>query len=110
MVDVKTLSPGDTVKIVGEWCSGCHQNNDGEMDHWLGKMMTVREVVDDGDSYGMYVEMEEDINEYDGDGWDWFPAAIECVISCAADNDNEFYIDDAELMSVLGFAGKDIFV
>ena len=57
---------GDKVRIVSEWNSGCNQNGAGEMDHWLGQVMTIREITTTGSYY-----MEEDQHEHYGDGWIW---------------------------------------
>lgn len=62
---------GDKVRIVSEWGKGCHQNCDGEMDKWLGKTMTIREI----NCWGDY-RMEEDKNEAVGNGWLWNNACI----------------------------------
>ena len=43
MVELKDLAPGMKIKIVDEWVPGCRQNYDGQMDHWLGKIVTVKE-------------------------------------------------------------------
>ena len=32
---------GDKVRIVSNWGKGCHENSDGKMDKWLGKVMTI---------------------------------------------------------------------
>lgn len=76
---VRQLVPGDQVKIVDEWVEGCNENSDGDMDKWLGEVMTVRSVEDD-EYDGPIVHMEEDIEELFGCGWSWFPPAIEDVI------------------------------
>lgn len=63
--EFKELKPGDKVRIVNErtfYMEPC-----GEMDHWLGKIMTVREVVDGACA----IKMVEDIDEFEGDGWFW---------------------------------------
>ena len=63
---------GDKVRIVSAWPkdgSAC-QNNEGKMDKWLGKVMTVRKVT------SRFYTMEEDREEW-FDGWMWYPAAIE---------------------------------
>lgn len=56
---------GDRVRIVGKWVSG-KQACDGEMNHWLGTVMTVRAIGRSG-----WYKMEEDKSEYGGDGWFW---------------------------------------
>lgn len=57
---------GDKVRIVSEWGCGCCQNPDGKMDKWLGKVMRIRRI----DNYRTY-RMQEDKEEYCGDGWFW---------------------------------------
>ena len=46
-------------------------NADGKMDKWLGRVMTIR--YKDVDAY----HMEEDQDEYDGEGWWWFDTDLE---------------------------------
>ena len=84
MVEMSDLEPGMKVRIVstrdtydGSW------NAAGEMDHWLGQVMTVRSV--DVDT----CKMEEDIDDRsDGEeGWFWYPQMIECIVEC---KDTEF--------------------
>lgn len=62
--------PGDRVRIVSKWSGCCHQNKQGNMDLWLGKVMTIRECCDD------FYYMEEDKNENAGTGWLWYEEAI----------------------------------
>lgn len=62
---------GDKVRIVSEWGEGCYQNKAGEMDKWLGKTMTIREVTPNN-----YYLMEEDNAERSGTGWAWNDACI----------------------------------
>ena len=62
---------GDRVLIKKKWESG-HQNRDGEMDHWLGKIMTVR-----SHSSLERLRMDEDHEENDGFGWSWDIGDIE---------------------------------
>ena len=72
MVDVSTLCTGDKVRIVSKWGYGCYENLDGEMDKYLGKIMTVKSVESDT------VRMFED-----GGQWHWYPDAIdETVDEC----------------------------
>lgn len=61
--EFEKLKPGDKVRIVSERMDG--MNMSGEMDKWLGKVMTVRERWNK-DS----IRMEEDKYEYVG-GWFW---------------------------------------
>lgn len=62
---------GDKVRIVSAWGKGCYQNKAGEMDKWLGKTMTIREVTPNN-----YYLMEEDNAERSGTGWAWNEACI----------------------------------
>ena len=70
--EFKKLKPGDKVKIVRKRVSG--MNCMGEMDKWLGKVMTVKEHT-----VGGAVHMVEDQHEYCG-GWYWSRNMIECKI------------------------------
>ena len=59
---------GDKVRIVDHRTG--RMNTSGEMDKWLGKVMTIR-----GLSWFGYW-MEEDYGEYLGDGWMWDDSMI----------------------------------
>ena len=54
---------GDKVRIVN--CRTFQMNDNGGMDKWLGKIMTIKAL--EGDGYRML----EDRNEYFGNGWYW---------------------------------------
>jgi hypothetical protein len=56
---------GDRVRIVDKWNAGTNENPSGRMDHWLGKVMTIRFVS------AHYYEMVEDQSENSGYGWYW---------------------------------------
>ena len=65
VAEFKKLKVGDKVRVVktkdkGSW------NSKGKMDKWLGKVMTVRQILEDGD-----IRMVEDRGEYRGEGWYW---------------------------------------
>lgn len=64
---------GDKVRIVSEWGKGCYQNEEGKMDKWLGKVMTIRRV----DCVTLCYRMVEDESEQDGYGWYWYENSIE---------------------------------
>lgn len=68
---------GDKVRIVDSWNENTNENKDGLMDHWLDKVMTIRDV-----QYDHYYYMEEDRNEYLGEGWRWNEA---CIAGLASD-------------------------
>lgn len=55
---------GDKVRIVSKKTGGSWNSN-GEMDKWLGKVMTIRAAV-----AGVYKMMEDD-EEFGGGGWFW---------------------------------------
>ena len=78
MVDINELYPGCKVRIVNQWAPSCHQAPSGDMDRWLGGVMTVQEITSKG-----YVIMEEDAGNgpaYQNGHWRWFPAAIAEVL------------------------------
>lgn len=64
---------GDKVLIVSKRTP--HMNSNGKADHWLGKIMTIRECG--GGGYRMY----EDRNEWYGNGWHWTDKEIVCSTS-----------------------------
>ena len=64
---------GDKVRIVSKWGKGCHENADGKMDKWLGKVMTIISVHCDRKCY----KMKEDESEQYGYGWYWYENSIE---------------------------------
>lgn len=78
MFPIEHLHIGDVVKIVDEWeePDWGRQESEGDMDHWLGKTMTVKDMASDFE----YAKMIEDSTENFNDGWYWFPEMIECVI------------------------------
>lgn len=63
---------GDKVRIVSEKV-GEHWNDNGLMDKWLGKIMTIRKLSDE------YYKMVEDEDDW-GCGWFWFEYMIECKV------------------------------
>ena len=79
MVDTRTLNPGDRVRIVDRWPAdkSARQNSYGEMDKWLGMVMTVRSLPDENGAIKMIDDKGERMQE---DGWYWYPAAIAYVV------------------------------
>lgn len=74
IVKQNKYEPGDKVKIIDHWVNGCGQNSEGEMDHWLGKTMTIKyKWVDTNTIYSM----EEDNTERGAFGWAWNNNCIE---------------------------------
>ena len=78
MVNAEDLYPGCKVRIVDEWVTGCHQNSGGEMDCWLGKIMTVKQIHI-GHRENLCVSMEEDGQK--GRHWIWYLPAIPEIIT-----------------------------
>ena len=72
--EFKKLKVGDKVKIVDEK-TGKAWSPRGEMDRWLGKIMTIRDIAGPGT-----VRMREDVGEYGGGGWYWYPHMIDCKV------------------------------
>lgn len=98
MVDIKNLFPGARVKIIDEWVDGCKQNWRGEMDHWLGQIVTVRSTN------GVYFTIEEDegeILEQNGH-WHWFPQSVDRIVN--EEEERELpEINDAAAETILQF-------
>lgn len=87
---------GDVVKIVdiSQFVNCSNRNQAGEMDHWAGKTMTIRDIQGSNKYY-----MEEDIDEATCNmmpGWVWDETMIECLFDDIIKNINQ---DD--LMSFL---------
>ena len=60
---------GDKVRIVSEK-TGPYWNSEGQMDKWLGKVMTIRKVG------SVCYEMKENDGECLGSGWFWYEHMI----------------------------------
>jgi len=81
MVDIRTLKPGDRVRIVSEWNEECYDVP--KMDKWLGEIMTVRECHPDGADFlgHPYAFMWEALGEgNNGEGWYWTGEALAEVV------------------------------
>lgn len=90
---------GDKVRIVSKWGKGCFQSPNGEMDKWLGKIMTVRYV--DIKSY----RMVEDIKDNERGGWVW---SENCIAGLACENKIVITTDGAETLARLYGGNKVI--
>lgn len=88
---------GDKVRIVSSWNNNTNENDEGAMDHWLGKVMTIR-----GYYCGMYL-MKEDVGESGRDGWLWNDACIAGLASDVQPDKEEsnqiVHISDASVLS-----------
>lgn len=97
--EFKTLKPGDKVRIVKEKGEGCW-NKEYRMDKWLGKVMTVRKILD---IYGTIVaRMEEDEGEYIS-GWYWYPEMIDCKVVDVPSNAKAQKEDEMRIVDEQGF-------
>lgn len=73
---------GDRVRIIDDWELGDgSEAPTGEMDHWLGQVMTIRELY----GAGCY-KMEEDVSEHRGEGWFWSDALISGLADATMQN------------------------
>lgn len=83
---------GDKVRIVSKWGKGCFQSPNGEMDKWLGKIMTVRYV-----GIKSY-RMVEDIKDNERGGWVW---SENCIAGLACENKIVITTDGTETLARL---------
>lgn len=90
---------GDKVRIVSEWGKGCCQNLNGEMDKWLGKVMTVRDVGIT--TYRMVEDAEDNV----GYGWCW---TENCIAGLACENKIVITTDGTETLARLYDGNKII--
>ena len=69
-----SLKEGDKVRIVSEWPedNSAYENDQGLMDCWLGKIMTIDYAPRGGDSFASCVE--------DAGRWGWNRFAIDCIL------------------------------
>ena len=90
---------GDKVRIVSKWGKGCFQSPNGEMDKWLGKIMTVRYV-------GIkFYNMVEDIKDNERGGWVW---SENCIAGLAYENKIIITTDGTETLARLYDGNKVI--
>lgn len=62
-IKIEDLRVGDKVRIVDH--RNLWWNCSGEMDHWMGKTMTIRKISNGN------IDMKEDVNENNNIGWGW---------------------------------------
>ena len=72
ITSIDNLKVGDKVLITDTWMPGANQNPDGEMDIYLGKIVTVTHL---DDYNGSTFSIEEDRGN-----WTWYPSTIKCII------------------------------
>lgn len=91
---------GDKV-VVKRKCS--NWNPDGEMDHWLGKVMTIRGYDNSDDTYKMY----EDISEHDGLGWWWSEEGLE-LYECGPEESISIVMRDGKVIATDILSGTSV--
>ena len=89
---------GDKVRIVSKWGKGWFQSPNGEMDKWLGKIMTVRYV-----GTKLY-RMAEDIKDNERGGW---VRSENCIAGLACENKIVITTDGVETLARL-YDGKKV--
>ena len=91
---------GDRVRIVDKWPKEGGQNNEGLMDKWLGKVMTIRCIDEVGDC-----RMVEDFEEHDGFGWWWFDRLIAGLTN---NTDKIVVTSDGKTITAKQYDGKKV--
>lgn len=78
-------------------------NTSGKMDKWVGKIMTIRLIIEDN-----YFLMEEDQNENNGLGWSWYVEDLEKVEQRKEDMETKKFTRDdlKDLMLIEVRCGK----
>ena len=89
---------GDRVRITTDKSKSNKWNSKGEMDKWLGKVMTIKYVDWD------YYEMEEDYDEHEGVGWFWYEEMIDGL----ADERKIVITTDGEITKARLYNGKKL--
>lgn len=97
-----SLRTGDIIKIVDSWdgVRGRYPAS-GEMDKWLGEVVTV---FTNCDEYITIQEDEGDGPDYQGGHWNWYSDMVECVADDAPDEEIQPPSDD-EIFSLLSIEG-----
>lgn len=98
MVDIQDLRPGMRVKIIDKWVQNCNQNQDGRMDKYLGKIVTILEVL-----YGSAI-IKEDTGEgprHQNGHWRWNKYCLDYIV-CDEDEFEDFEAStDKEILSLI---------
>ncbi len=82
---------------------GSNWNLNGEMDHWLGKVMTIRKYDNSDDTYKMY----EDISECDGFGWWWSEEDLE-LYECGPEESISIVMRDGKVIATDIISGTSV--
>lgn len=98
MVNIQDISPGMRVKIVDKWIQNCNRNPDGLMDKYLGKIVTILEVLYDS------AIIEEDT----GDGprhqeghWRWNKYCFDYIVYDEDEPENFEPPTESEILSLI---------
>lgn len=97
-----TYKVGDKVRIVGY--RTFHMNSFGEMDKWLGKVMTVRGIERGLHGYWMV----EDCGENKGRGWLWLDSMIAGLAEPEREYTVELRFDGMITTAALKRGGRDV--
>lgn len=95
--EFKSLQPGDRVRIVSSWTTG-QQALGGEMDHWLGKIMTVKYGIKNNAVRMVEDEGERSFASVDYSGWFWYQDMIDEIIDEAAESAAPLSMDEIALL------------
>lgn len=98
MVNIQDLRPGMRVKIVDEWTQNCNRNPDGRMDKYLGKIVTILEVL------GGIAIIEEDTG--DGPGhqnghWKWNEYCFDYIVYGEDESEDFEAPTESEILSLI---------
>ena len=100
MVDIHELSPGMRVKIIDRWGQNCNQNPDGCMDKYLGKIVTILEVLYDA----AIATIEEDTDDgprHQEGHWRWNKYCFDYIV-CDEDESEDFEPPtESEILSLI---------
>lgn len=96
--EFKSLQPGDRVRIVSSWTTG-QQALGGEMDHWLGKVMTIKYGLR-GDAVRMVEDEGERTfaEESNYSGWFWYEGMIDEIVDDAVETLGPLSMDEIALL------------
>ncbi len=98
MVDIQELSPGMRVKIVDKWNQNCNRNPDGRMDKYLGKIVTILEVL-----YGAAI-IEEDTDDgpsHQGGHWRWNEYCFDYIVYDEDESESFEPPTESEILSLI---------
>lgn len=108
-VETKTkhkYKAGDKVRIVKEWPEdGSAHQNEGGMNKWLGKTMTIKGIL--STTVPAYM-MQEDQGERRGFGWAWWESAIEGLAEDPAEQERIVITREGNITLARLFRGRKL--